>query len=62
MGRAQPGPDDRRSIRVGAVDLAEFEVIDAHVHRFDCARFSELNDKWNRAFVDALLPFGDFPV
>jgi hypothetical protein len=60
VGRAQPWPADPRSVKVGAVDLAELEVIDAHVHRFDRARFSELNDKWNRAFVDALLPPGDF--
>jgi hypothetical protein len=60
VARPQPAPDDPRCIRVGAVDLAEFEVIDAHVHRFDRARFSELNDKWNRTFVDALPPFGDF--
>jgi hypothetical protein len=57
---AQPVPGDPRSVRVGVVDLAEFEVIDAHVHRFDRAPFSELNDKWNRGFVAALLPDGAF--
>jgi hypothetical protein len=48
-----------RNLHVGSVDLAELEVVDAHVHRFDPVRFSQLNDKWNRAFVDALMPRGD---
>ena len=56
----QSARSDGLLLRVGSIDLASIEVIDAHVHRFEAARFSDLNDRWNRSFVDALVPAGDF--
>jgi hypothetical protein len=60
MNIVQAARGARRPLRVGSIDLNEFDVIDAHVHRFEAAPFSELNGRWNGSFVDALMPAGDF--
>lgn len=47
--------------RVGSVDLAEFDVIDVHVHQPMDKSDAEEEVTWNAAFVDALLPSAGTP-
>ena len=57
---AQAAQADRPNLTVGGVDLAEFEIIDVHVHPPSPTTLADNYATWNGSFVDALLPAYDY--
>ena len=53
---ASTWPTEEASLRVGAVDLSQLDVIDVHVHQPSAITYSEGNKIWIADFVNSMMP------